>query len=174
MSERKCGCIYADAKNSPDVRSGHELGGYLKSRCPKHQQEFEEQAREQRETTMGDGIPTIGMISFERAFPDLYWHVAKGKLTESEPMYAALILRGEEEIGSGESNISAAAAFNIAFRNADLGAMNLGTAITAEMIERGVEEIRKAKHQGFDRWTDHEAIGAVLRAALSPSSPLTE
>lgn len=37
--------------------------------------------------------------------------------------------------------------------------------VTDEMIEAAVEEIRKAKHQGFDRWTDQKAMGAALEAA---------
>lgn len=39
--------------------------------------------------------------------------------------------------------------------------------ITDEMVEAGIEEIRNAKHTCFDRWTDHDAIRAVLTAALS-------
>jgi hypothetical protein len=33
---RKCGCVYATAKNTASVRSGHELGGYLKIECEEH------------------------------------------------------------------------------------------------------------------------------------------
>ncbi len=29
----KCGCIYATAKNTPAVRSGHSMSGYLKTEC---------------------------------------------------------------------------------------------------------------------------------------------
>lgn len=57
---------------------------------------------------------------FDRTFPELYWHVAKGKLTESEPLYGAVILRGEREIGHGESDISFEDAFRIAFDSTDL------------------------------------------------------
>lgn len=41
------------------------------------------------------------------------------------------------------------------------------SAITEEMVEAGVEEIRKAKHTCFDRWTDHDAIRAVLEASAA-------
>ena len=41
--------------------------------------------------------------------------------------------------------------------------------ITDEMVEAGVEEIRKAKHTCFDRWTDHDAIRAVLEAGAEPA-----
>jgi hypothetical protein len=36
MSARKCGCVYADARNNAHVRSGHELGGYLMKPCAEH------------------------------------------------------------------------------------------------------------------------------------------
>lgn len=36
MSTRACGCVYADAKNTPAIRAGHEMGGYLKKACPQH------------------------------------------------------------------------------------------------------------------------------------------
>lgn len=39
--------------------------------------------------------------------------------------------------------------------------------ITDEMVEAGVKEIRKDKHTCFDRWTDHEAIRAILTAAFA-------
>lgn len=29
----KCKCVYATAANTPSVRSGHELGGYLLTEC---------------------------------------------------------------------------------------------------------------------------------------------
>lgn len=38
--------------------------------------------------------------------------------------------------------------------------------VSDEMVAAGVEEIRKSKHQGFDRWTDEDAIRAVLTASL--------
>lgn len=41
------------------------------------------------------------------------------------------------------------------------------TEVTKEAIEAAVEEIRKVrKTPAWDRWTDHDAIGAVLSAAL--------
>lgn len=39
--------------------------------------------------------------------------------------------------------------------------------VTDEMVERAVEEIRKAKHTCFDRWTDQDAMRAVLSAVMT-------
>ncbi|HDR9086278.1 TPA: hypothetical protein QDB10_002169 [Burkholderia vietnamiensis] len=36
MGTLKCGCVIADAQNTSSVRTGHELGGYVKSWCTKH------------------------------------------------------------------------------------------------------------------------------------------
>jgi len=36
MATRKCGCVYADSKNTLGVRRGFEMGGYLKKPCEKH------------------------------------------------------------------------------------------------------------------------------------------
>lgn len=33
MNKRKCKCIYATARNSAAVRSGHEMSGYLLVEC---------------------------------------------------------------------------------------------------------------------------------------------
>lgn len=33
FNEKLCHCVYATAKNTPSVRSGHELGGYVKEEC---------------------------------------------------------------------------------------------------------------------------------------------
>lgn len=53
--------------------------------------------------------------AFDKAHPELYWHIAKGKVTAGEPLYGAIIadLRGKE-LGHGESDVSAVDAFNIA------------------------------------------------------------
>ncbi len=61
------------------------------------------------------------IAAFETAHPKLYWHVAKGKICAGEPLYGAIItdLRGTE-IGHGESNESAEAAFAIAVAAAGL------------------------------------------------------
>lgn len=32
----KCTCVYATAKNTPAVRDGFEMGGYVKEACPLH------------------------------------------------------------------------------------------------------------------------------------------
>lgn len=36
MSKRKCGCVYADARNTADVRHGYGMSGYLKTPCATH------------------------------------------------------------------------------------------------------------------------------------------
>ena len=61
--------------------------------------------------------------AFDKDHPELYWHIAKGKITASEPLYGAIItdLRGNE-LGDGESNVSAIDAFNIAVDYAALPA----------------------------------------------------
>ena len=53
--------------------------------------------------------------AFDKAHPELYWHIAKGKVTAGEPLYGAIItdLRGTK-LGHGESDVSAIDAFNIA------------------------------------------------------------
>lgn len=33
ISEDVCRCVYATAKNTPSVRKGYGMGGYLKSEC---------------------------------------------------------------------------------------------------------------------------------------------
>lgn len=39
--------------------------------------------------------------------------------------------------------------------------------ITKEMVEAAVAEVRKAKAEGvWDRWTDHDAVLAMLEAAM--------
>lgn len=36
VSTLKCGCVIADSKNTPAVRDGYEMGGYVKSFCSEH------------------------------------------------------------------------------------------------------------------------------------------
>jgi hypothetical protein len=36
MNKKKCGCIIANAANTPAVRNGYEMGGYVKSFCAEH------------------------------------------------------------------------------------------------------------------------------------------
>lgn len=65
---------------------------------------------------------TAGIIArFEQAYPELYWHIAKGKICAGEPLYGAIIATmGTTEIGHGESDVSAEEAFRIAVDNAGL------------------------------------------------------
>lgn len=44
MSKKKCGCVYADARNTQAVRLGYEMSGYLKIECEKCKQERQEKA----------------------------------------------------------------------------------------------------------------------------------
>jgi hypothetical protein len=61
------------------------------------------------------------IAAFEAAYPDLYYHVAKGKITAGEPLYGAIITTiGGTEIGHGESDESAEVAFSIAVASAGL------------------------------------------------------
>jgi len=42
--------------------------------------------------------------------------------------------------------------------------------VTDEMVEAAVTEVRKAKEaKVWDRWTDHEAVRAMLEAAIAAS-----
>lgn len=61
--------------------------------------------------------------AFDRDHPELYWHIAKGKIAAGEPLYGAIItdLRGKE-LGHGESDASAVDAFNIAVASSSLPA----------------------------------------------------
>lgn len=36
MSERKCGCVIATEINTPSVKRGFEVGGYIKEFCDQH------------------------------------------------------------------------------------------------------------------------------------------
>jgi len=61
------------------------------------------------------------VAAFEAAYPELYWHIAKGKICAGEPLYGAIITTmGTTEIGHGESDVSADEAFRIAVENAGL------------------------------------------------------
>ncbi|TRB05848.1 hypothetical protein EXN61_11480 [Agrobacterium tumefaciens] len=74
-----------------------------------------------RSAQVQDVVGTVE--AFDRDHPELYWHLAKGKITAGEPLYGAIITdtRGNE-LGDGESNISAIDAFNIAVDDAALPA----------------------------------------------------
>lgn len=61
------------------------------------------------------------IILFEASYPDLYYHVAKGRRSNWEPLYGAIITTSEGvEIGDGESQLSALEAFQIAVNDAGL------------------------------------------------------
>lgn len=69
----------------------------------------------------------VGIIDrFDQAYPELYWHVAKGKITAEEPLYGAAIFTGDNiEMGIGESDESAEEAFRIALEDAGLSLSDL-------------------------------------------------
>lgn len=60
-------------------------------------------------------------VLFESAYPELYWTVSKGRVRSDEPLYGAVITtQGMNDIGEGESNISADEALRIAIEDAGL------------------------------------------------------
>lgn len=68
------------------------------------------------------------VAAFETAYPELYYHIAKGKICAGEPLYGAIITTmGTTEIGHGESDISADDALRIAIENAGLTMPALAT-----------------------------------------------
>ena len=48
-----CKCVYATAANTPSVRSGHEMGGYLKEECDECRKEHESEEKARREAKTG-------------------------------------------------------------------------------------------------------------------------
>lgn len=53
--------------------------------------------------------------AFDKDHPELYWHIAKGKITAGEPLYGAIITdMAGNELGHGESDVNAVDAFKIA------------------------------------------------------------
>lgn len=40
MGMLKCGCVISDSRNTPAVRKGFEVSGSIKSRCAKHEAEY--------------------------------------------------------------------------------------------------------------------------------------
>lgn len=75
----------------------------------------------------------VGIVDeFDTVYPELYWHVAKGKIAAGEPLYGAIIATiGGTEIGHGESDLSAEAAFALAISDAGLPPLQ-ARAIAAE------------------------------------------
>lgn len=68
------------------------------------------------------------VAAFEEAYPEFYYHIAKGKICAGEPLYGAIITTvGTTEIGHGESDISADDALRIAIENAGLTVPALAT-----------------------------------------------
>lgn len=94
------------------------------------------------------------IAAFERDYPELYWHIAKGKVCAGEPLYGAIItLQGGDEIGHGESELSAEDAFRIAFVNSGLPTPpSYRTPSKAEIIS-AVDTIYRANGADLDQWT---------------------
>lgn len=45
MGKHKCGCVYADERNTKAVRNKTELGGYLKEPCELHDMSKKEEVK---------------------------------------------------------------------------------------------------------------------------------
>lgn len=104
-----------------------------------------------------------GIDRFERAYPELYWHVAKGKISAGEPLYgAAIFTGGNTEMGHGESDESAEEAFRIAVDDAGLTLISLGasfeTAAEAYLLD-------EAKPVAGIHWTAADISKAFLAGA---------
>lgn len=50
----------------------------------------------------------------EEVDPSLHWLIGKGRLTAEEPLYAAMLLRGEEKVAEAEHKTSPAMALIMA------------------------------------------------------------
>ncbi|RVE84021.1 hypothetical protein [Sinorhizobium meliloti] len=81
-----------------------------------------DEARATLAVTPAHATDVVGVIAaFEAAYPELYYHIAKGTICAGEPLYGAIITTmGTTEVGHGESNISADDALRIAIENAGL------------------------------------------------------
>jgi hypothetical protein len=93
---------------------------------------FETMFKNQRDELLLAPTPQIqvrGIVAaFEATYPELYYHIAKGKICAGEPLYGAIITTmGATEIGHGESDISADDALRIAIENAGLTVPALNT-----------------------------------------------
>jgi hypothetical protein len=96
--------------------------------------------------------------AFERDYPELYWHIAKGKVSAGEPLYGAIItLQGGTEIGHGESNLSAEDAFRIAFLNSGIPTPPSYSLPSRAEVRHALETIYRANGADLDQW----ACGAL-------------
>ncbi|MGV1768750.1 hypothetical protein ACQZ6B_01110 [Agrobacterium vitis] len=86
--------------------------------------EFNDGRFEQIPATAATKQDVAGTIEdFEKDFPELYWHIAKGKIAAGEPLYGSIIIDIlDREISHGESDVSAVDAFRIAVSTANLPA----------------------------------------------------
>ncbi len=118
-------CDRSDAPNEPaDAKNLREaLSGVMSEfiATTPRQRRIERVAQAALSAQVQDVERTVE--AFDRDHPELYWHIAKGKITAGEPLYGAIItdLRGNE-LGHGESDASAVDAFNIAVASSGLPA----------------------------------------------------
>lgn len=65
MSNKKCGCVIADHCNTSAVRNGYELGGYIKTRCNRHQKEWDERLNNTMSNDKGPEKAWLGKLDGE-------------------------------------------------------------------------------------------------------------
>lgn len=114
---------------------------------------------------------------FDKDHPELYWHIAKGKITAGEPLYGAIVtdLQGNE-LGHGESDASAVDALNVAGAKASLPSAPKKQDIAA--LETQLKHLittrpNKAALAAFDDDTRMWFV-AQLTGTASGRIPLTE
>lgn len=118
-----------------------------------------------------EGVTPGFMVAFERDYPELYWHVAKGKISAGEPLYGAIItLPGGTEIGHGESNVSAEDAFRVAFVNSGLPTPPSYHAASRAEVRHALETILRANGADLDEWTDGVLPSDDVKEALAAMS----
>lgn len=128
-----------------------------------------------RETKHTPGNHLQGIEAFERAYPDLFYKVGKGKLSPDEPMYGAIIEMADgEPIGEGESNVSLAAAFEAALADSELPVpAGYPTTVSKQDVLLALDTLMRANGHDLDCWTDgnfpsDELMDAYRAAVAQP------
>jgi len=113
------------------------------------------------------------VAAFEEAYPELYYHIAKGKICAGEPLYGAIITTtGTAEIGHGESNGSADDAFQIAIKNAGITMPDRSPDLSAEneRLPQDVINLVIAAREFWEIAMDESDESAALDSALEAFS----